>query len=111
MCRRAQVLEDEDLSDPMSITAKQFGTDRVRPYPFFLELQQWSSYTPSLTSSVASLQKNTKTVPGILDSTDDKRGSYSRSSRKNNRSETGFFNPSFRLRKKWPYESYALGET
>ena len=34
--------------------------------------------------------------------TDDKKGSNSESSRKKRRSETGFFNPSFRLHQKWP---------
>ena len=38
----------------------------------------------------------------IFDPTDDKKGGYSQSCRKNIRLETGFFYPSFQLHKRWP---------
>lgn len=37
-CAWAQLLEDEDLEDHTSISAKQFRTDFRLPYPFFLSL-------------------------------------------------------------------------
>ena len=37
----------------------------------------------------------------IFDTTGDNKGGYSQSSRKNNQSDTDFFNPSFRPHKKW----------
>ena len=46
MCGWAQVLEDEDLSDPTSNTAKQFRTDFRLPYPFFSELVNLLKVTP-----------------------------------------------------------------
>ena len=46
-----------------------------------------------------------KTQNCIFDPTDDKKGSDSQSSRRNNRSESGFFNPRFRLHKKRPKTS------
>ena len=61
---------------------------------FFLGAGQ-SIESHSLTSNVSS--KNTKLYP-----TDDKKGSNSQSSRKNNRSESGFFNPRSRLHNNWP---------
>ena len=83
--------------DPTTITAKQFRTDLRLPYPFFLEQQQWSSYAP-FTSNGS--RENTKNVYSIRQT--NKKRSDSKSSRKNNRSETGFFIPNFRLHNKWP---------
>ena len=53
-----QLLEDEDLSNPTSITAKQFRTDFL-PYPFFLELVKLLVVTPLHRTPS---EKNTKTV-------------------------------------------------
>ena len=61
----AQVLEDEDLSDPTSNTAKQSRTDFRLPYPFFSELLivNLLKVTPLRQTSP---ERQHKTVPGIL---------------------------------------------
>ena len=98
MCGWAQLLEDENLSNATSFTAKQFGTDCRLPNPFLLELVNLLKVTSLYHPSPEKTQKLC-----IFDPTDDKEGSDSQSSRKNNRSETGFFIPSFRLQRNWPW--------
>ena len=58
MCGWAQVLEDEDLSDPTSNTAKQFRTDFRLPYPFFSELVNLLKVTPLHQTRPAKITKN-----------------------------------------------------
>ena len=101
----AQLLEDEDLSDPTSTTAKAVSNRLPSTLPVFLgatEVVNLHSHT-----YIKRLLVSTKAHKNcILDPMDDKKGIhsyYSRSSQKNNRSETGFFSICFRRHKKWPY--------
>ena len=98
MCDWAQLLKDEDLSDPTSIKAKYFRPDFCLPYPFLLELLivNLLKVTPLHETSPEKAQHC------IFGPTDERKGSDSQSSRKNIRSETGFFNPRFLLHKNWP---------
>ena len=58
MCNWAQVLEDEHLSNPTSMTAKQFRTDcRLPCYPFFLKLVNQLKVTPLHRTSPGKTQK------------------------------------------------------
>ena len=65
VCGWAQLLEDEDLSYPTSISGEQFRTDFRLPYvPFFLgAVDSQSIGSHSLTSNVS--RKNTKTACSI----------------------------------------------
>ena len=59
----AQLLEDEDLSDSTSFTAKSLQTHLRLPYPFFLEIaKQYNSH--SLTPHAPG-KKHTKSVCSI----------------------------------------------
>ena len=94
-----------------SLTPRPFRRSSFKPtsacptyeYPFFLELRLYYSNSQSIEShSLTSDVSRKKYKNCIFDPTDDKKGSYSQSSRKNNRSDTGFFDPRIRLHKKWP---------